>query len=96
MNVIEKFYKEKGYKLSFLQIEEICKTPFRMLQILMENDDNIASVRLEHLGLFKLSKRRISYCMFVNKKQFDECKITQEEYLKRKEKLEEIHDLIEY
>ena len=98
MTLIEKFYEQEGkkYGVTLSQMQDICSTPFRMLQMLIETDDNIASVRLEYFGLFKLSKRRISYCRFINQKKFDLGKIDEETYLRDKKRLDEVFNLIEY
>lgn len=98
MTLIEQFYEQCGkkYGITLKQMEDICTTPFRMLCILIENDDNIASVRLEYLGLFKLAKRRLTYHKYLNQKEFDEGKITREVYEKTKTRLEETLNLIDY
>lgn len=90
--LIEKFYKEKiknhdKFKTITLdQLKLILRCPFKFIRSLMVSD-NVDDIRLKFFGSWKINKRHLRYLDKVNERNLVEKKISEEEYLKVKQKI---------
>ena len=58
---IREFYEtitDRFPSLNYEQVEAICLSPFKYLKYVF-NEGNLDSVRIKHLGVFKVSKARV-------------------------------------
>lgn len=75
------FYKtiKDEYQLTFEQVEEICRGNWLHTKRIIESK-SFEPVRQKYLGLFEIQKRRAKYALSKTEKNFEENKITKDEY----------------
>lgn len=95
--IIKLFYekiKEDYPKLSFEQIREICKSPFRHIANQIAKD-NLPTILVKYFGTFEVHIGKIKNLMTANDTSFKFNKISEETHRIRKEGYESILNELE-
>jgi len=68
--LIDEFYNKNKdkYNLTKSQIHDIVRTPFKLLNMVIEDLNNDIPVRIMNLGTFRRSKRRVGHLIGIHKK----------------------------
>lgn len=88
--IVEDYYdtiKDKYPELNFLQVQEMCYTPFRMLKELWKKSC-LEEVRFKYFGTFRISNARLKAEYKYIGSELERGIITEEEYLTKKKDIE--------
>lgn len=60
-DLIDRFYEQSKdkYGLSKRQINDICRTPFKLIHLVVEDLDNDIPIRIMNLGIFRRGEKRL-------------------------------------
>jgi ethanolamine utilization protein EutA (predicted chaperonin) len=80
--LIDKFYNKTKdeHRLSREQIHDICRTPFKLIHMVIEDMNNDIPIRIMNLGTFKRDKKRVGIMMKSNGISDEDKKLLQEAY----------------
>lgn len=87
--LVEKFYEEikHEYNITIEECSDICNTPFKFIKNIM-NSGVLKSIRLQYFGVFSVSSGKVKYTLENLKLKFNKGLLTEEEFIKRKNTLE--------
>jgi hypothetical protein len=83
-SVIEEYFEEVGdqYNIDLQHFKLICNTPFRFVKKIMSSGV-LENIRIQYLGIFKVSPSRVHYSKKTLQENFDNGLISEKRYTDR-------------
>ena len=97
--LIDKFYEEtkEEFGLTKGQINDIVRTPFKLMRTVIEDLENSTPIRIMNIGTFQRSKKRIGYLLKSREEKFNNGKLDEwqtKQWLEQREQLQSLYQTL--